>query len=329
MSEDYAVMRNAKGQYVVGYGPFYSRADQPDDETAFYVNDFSLSDPEPWKIPAHIRRFDQLEKKSSNVSCSWESPELQSFAGVFSEVSESITSGEIQKSVPVVVERGRLDSGNIAQHLFSVTPHQNMNAYGWSHKGSGFFGHTPEVLFSYEKGRLRTMALAGTATVNEKEVFSVDQKEIQEHEFVSQMLISSLNEIGMVQPDSRRIMELESLVHFHTPIFVGLYDSVPMDTLMQRLHPTPALGTLPRNDKALTDLIGWRRALDVPEHFGAPMGIYDQGEFYSVVCIRGIHWRGDQLALPAGCGVIEASRLTNEWRELSLKRESVKHMFNV
>jgi menaquinone-specific isochorismate synthase len=28
--------------------------------------------------------------------------------------------------------------------------------------------------------------------------------------------------------------------------------------------------------------------------------------------------------LPAGCGIIEASRLVNEWRELRLKREAVK-----
>ena len=40
--------------------------------------------------------------------------------------------------------------------------------------------------------------------------------------------------------------------------------------------------------------------------------------------MRGIWWRGDQLRLPAGCGVIEASRLVNEWRELRLKREAVK-----
>jgi menaquinone-specific isochorismate synthase len=30
------------------------------------------------------------------------------------------------------------------------------------------------------------------------------------------------------------------------------------------------------------------------------------------------------MMLPAGCGVIEASRMVNEWRELRLKREAVK-----
>ena len=31
----------------------------------------------------------------------------------------------------------------------------------------------------------------------------------------------------------------------------------------------------------------------------------------------------------AGCGVIEASRLVNEWRELRLKREAVKRFLDL
>jgi menaquinone-specific isochorismate synthase len=44
------------------------------------------------------------------------------------------------------------------------------------------------------------------------------------------------------------------------------------------------------------------------------------------VAIRGVWWEGNRLRLPAGCGVIEASRLVNEWRELRLKREAVKRV---
>jgi menaquinone-specific isochorismate synthase len=42
------------------------------------------------------------------------------------------------------------------------------------------------------------------------------------------------------------------------------------------------------------------------------------------VAIRGIWWHDQSVLLPAGCGVIEASRVVNEWRELRLKREAVK-----
>ena len=37
--------------------------------------------------------------------------------------------------------------------------------------------------------------------------------------------------------------------------------------------------------------------------------------------------RENDFALPSGCGVIQESRLVNEWRELALKRDSVRDLF--
>ena len=38
-------------------------------------------------------------------------------------------------------------------------------------------------------------------------------------------------------------------------------------------------------------------------------------------------WKDQHVQIPAGCGVIEPSRLVSEWRELRLKREAVKRVF--
>ncbi len=330
MKGDFALMKNTKGHYVLGHGPFVEHAECPTEGVAFYVNDFGLNSTTPWKVPARVSYLDDFTALADgSVDCEWESMELGGFAEVFAEVNASILRGEIQKAVPVVAELGKMVKGDPKDLIFQEQPDLLLNAYAWSVGDKGFCGLTPEVLFSYEKGRLRTMALAGTASLEEKEVFSVDQKEIREHEFVAQTLISKLGEIGMVKPEARSIMELRSLVHFHTAIYVGLYDAESLESLIRHLHPTPALGSLPRTQKSLSDLYEWRQRLGCPSHFGAPMGVYDKGEFHSVVCIRGIHWDADELRLPAGCGVIEASRLTNEWRELQLKRASVKKLFGV
>ena len=53
------------------------------------------------------------------------------------------------------------------------------------------------------------------------------------------------------------------------------------------------------------------------------------GSFEALVAIRMISWRGEEVEVPSGCGVIEESRLVNEWRELRLKRESVRIAFGV
>ena len=96
-----------------------------------------------------------------------------------------------------------------------------------------------------------------------------------------------------------------------------------------RPHPTPALGPLPRTEETLSQLIGWRNRLQCPPWFGAPFGIWQDGVFEVLVAIRMVAWEQDQLLVPSGCGVIEESRLVNEWRELRLKREAVRAAFGL
>jgi ABC-type multidrug transport system fused ATPase/permease subunit len=138
-----------------------------------------------------------------------------------------------------------------------------------------------------------------------------------------------LGDLGELHRGPRGIMSLGSIVHFHTPIEVELAQQVGITSLIRRLHPTPALGPLPRTEETMAKLIEWRNRLGTPAEFGTPFGAVVDGEFQAIVAIRGIWWNGSEVRLPAGCGVIEASRLVNEWRELRLKREAVKARFGL
>ena len=72
----------------------------------------------------------------------------------------------------------------------------------------------------------------------------------------------------------------------------------------------------------------WRERLNCPPEFGAPFGLYQDGDFEALVAIRMMGWYGDQFRLPSGCGVIQESRLVSEWRELALKRDAVLELFS-
>jgi menaquinone-specific isochorismate synthase len=324
------------GRSLVGHGPFAPAAKPPADDVAFYRNDFGLTSPEPWLVPRHweiVSRMEVAERitQADGVpSCAWEPPDASDFAAVFQEISAAIRTGAFEKTVPVVVERGTLDEppGHrlLATAAGSVEP---LLGYGFSDGVSGFAGASPEGLLSVTNGVLKTMALAGTARAEERDVLAVDEKEIREHEYVAQSLVSKLGDIGRVRRGPRGIMELGSIVHFHTPIEVDLAGDESPAQLIRRLHPTPALGPLPRTPETLEQLIDWRRRLGTPEGFGAPFGAVLHGEFHAIVSIRGLWWHDREILLPAGCGVIEASRLVNEWRELRLKREAVKARFGL
>jgi menaquinone-specific isochorismate synthase len=323
------------GRTVVGHGPFTTATAPPAQGAAFYRNDFGLRSAAPWWIPARYEVLSRGELPArlgtdTRPDCEWSLPEASSFAAVFQEISAAIRGGAFEKTVPVVVERGLLSSppGLSFVHAAASCPEPH-SAYGFIDGDRGFAGTSPECLLSISGSLLRTMALAGTARIEEKDVLAADEKEIREHEYVAQTLVAKLGDLGTVRRGPRGLMELGSIVHFHTPIEVDLSNGPSIDSLVRRLHPTPALGPLPRTPDTMEQLVSWRRRLGTPEDFGAPFGAFLDGGFHALVMIRGLWWQDRELLLPAGCGVIEASRLVNEWRELRLKREAVKARFGL
>lgn len=318
------------GSVLVGHGPFEASATIPTEGVAFYVQDFALQDHTPWKIPNRVERTTTRELASrlhhpSSLECQWQALDPAPFSVVFQEVMSSIHSGVFEKTVPVVTESGMAKHAPGAAIVAAMARQQTpLQSYGWVHPECGFAGATPELLFSLDGTRLETMALAGTARSEDREVFAVDEKEIREHEYVAQTLVSKLLDLGRLERNSREILDLGPIVHFLTLIQVDLQMSMAPEDLLHKLHPTPALGPLPRTVDTMKALLDWRKRLVCPECFGAPFGLWDEGRFDSIVAIRGIWWNGSRLCIPAGCGIIEASRLVNEWRELRLKRDAVK-----
>ena len=108
------------------------------------------------------------------------------------------------------------------------------------------------------------------------------------------------------------------------PADAGLNAEAARAQLVPLLHPTPAVGCLPRDAESMEKLREYRQQLKVPGFFGAPFGfIENDGTTHVIVAIRGICWEGDKISLPSGCGIVGGSAFDHEWRELRLKREAV------
>jgi menaquinone-specific isochorismate synthase len=322
------------GSVLLGHGPFTASAEPPADGVAFHISDFALEEPLPWRVPQRCERIDAADlagrfPDSLAVECDFQTPDATPFSTVFQEVMGCIHAGLFEKTVPVVTEQGHAAGppGRLVPGAMAACRPPLMS-YGWVEPGRGFAGATPELLFSLRDGHLETMALAGTARSEDRDVFAVDGKEIREHEYVAQSLMAKLVDLGTPVRSPREILDLGSIVHFLTPLHMDLAGTVQPADLIRRLHPTPALGPLPRNETTMRKLLEWRTRLDCPGGFGAPFGVLDHGRFDVVVAIRGVWWRGNLVRIPSGCGIIEASRLVNEWRELRLKREAVKDLLH-
>lgn len=334
--KDYAFLTTGSGKTICGRGPFAARATPPRTGAAFYVNDFRLQGENPWLIPsewsasAGLAALRDLANGAEAPRVEWSPPQEERFASVFGRIKDEIASGAFQKSVPVFTEQGRLRSG----HWEGLWPRVEtlkspFFSYGFRCGDRGLLGASPELLVAVQGRQLETMALAGTVDCGQIERFETDPKEISEHELVAEYLCRKLGNIGRVRREPRLTLRLGPIAHLLSAIRVELAEPPELNELMRFLHPTPALGALPRNELTLGKLHGYRDELGAPAWFGAPFGVWLDGSFHAVVAIRNIVWDGPEAYLAAGCGVIEASLLENEWRELSLKRSAVKRMLGL
>jgi menaquinone-specific isochorismate synthase len=332
---DFALFRLPDGRAWLGEGPFHSAPAAPPTGMAFYWNDFDLSDPSPWKIPTSIRPITAADTDLpwSGLPCPkvhWTHPAPEYFEMAFRRIRREVIARRLEKMVPVVSERGSLLQGRWEGLIQRVlTAPKGFWGYACVQDDHGFAGATPELLFKAEGNHMETMALAGTAKPGADADFLDDVKEIEEHEIVVGYLEKQLAQLGQVTRSHRSLMQAGSLRHFQTHLSVTLAVPAEPTTLVPWLHPTPAVGCLPREQQWLDKLRHYRRLLNVPSFFGAPFGFIQDGVAHLVVSIRGVSWQGDTGFLPSGCGIVGGSAYDHEWRELRLKREAVMNLLGL
>lgn len=332
-AESGALFRDGERGLLLGSGPFTSSATRPQGEAAFYVNDYALSDPRPWKIPS---RLVPLEAPAPGElppapAVAWDPPRRETFETVFADIKRHLSLGDIQKTVPALAEHGTLAPGadprEFVCRVAAGAPF--MHPYAYWQGGRGFAGFSPEYLFQANGARLMTMALAGTAPRGEESRLQNDAKEIAEHEIVVEALSRRLSPHGILTRRERTTRPLGSLTHLLTLLKLETAEEQPPEFWIRLLHPTPALGPYPRTAATLGQLMAWRAELGCPSVFGAPFGFSSGRRTEIAVVLRGLVWANRHVELTAGGGIVAGSNAEGEWREFALKRASIKHLFGL
>ncbi|HEY8490732.1 MAG TPA: isochorismate synthase [Dehalococcoidia bacterium] len=190
-----------------------------------------------------------------------------------------------------------------------------------------FLGATPERLVRADGRHVRAMALAGSAPRGATEAedrtlgarLLADPKERREHHLVVRALAEALAACCRLEPvpEAPGLLRLPNVQHLCTPFQGTLRGRSGLLSLVARLHPTPAVGGVPR-ERALA-LIGATERFDRGWYAG-PVGWIDRagsGEF--VVAIRSALVQGGQARLYAGCGLVADSDPAREFEESELK----------
>ena len=233
-----------------------------------------------------------------------------------------VNGGELHKLVLAVRQSMDLDAPFDPLPLLQRLRRQQSGScrFLWQRSShDAFFGASPERLLSLRGGWLRSDALAGTAgRGDDGQQLLRSDKDRREHELVVETITEQLRRSGLA-PHRRRLPQLARhgrLTHLHTPITAEVHN-IPVLSLADQLHPTPAVAGLPRREA-----MAWLRSLEPFERgsYAAPIGWIDSaGDAELRVAIRCGHARGNQLDLTAGAGLVRGSIAERELQEVGLK----------
>ncbi|HUR79394.1 MAG TPA: chorismate-binding protein [Thermoanaerobaculia bacterium] len=340
MQRDFAFIQTSPGRALVGWGPFEQLPFRRPERPAFYITDFFLDDPSPWRHPAQWEEltFEELAARFEEgdvPEIEWEGASREEFAKLFESAAAHFASGDFQKIVPVLFERGRFARrGRWWRYLVSqlASLPRGLHAYGFAYAQHGMIGATPEMLFHAELRGYRTMALAGTRPVLRAEELLHDAKERREHRLVVDDIVRRLAPFGNIEVGPLGLLRLPGIAHLMTPIFFaesGGSEAMSFAEMVRRLHPTAALGVSPRTPAGDR----WLREADrgvKRRAFGAPFGIErEDRSALALVAIRNVQWKGDEVRVGSGAGLLPESQLDRELDELRQKRDQVKALFGI
>ncbi|HUP60368.1 MAG TPA: chorismate-binding protein [Thermoanaerobaculia bacterium] len=342
MARDFVFVQTAPGRVFVGWGPFEQLPFRRPERPAFYVSDFFLDDPHPWRHPAEWEEVGVSDLASRlpgfpvarQPEIEWAALAQGEFTTLFQSAQDSMARGEFTKIVPVIFEHGALRGDGLLAHLveqLAMLP-PGLWAYGYVYKNHGMIGATPELLFQAERSGYRTMALAGTRAVARAEELLTDAKERREHRLVVDDIIRRLAPFGNIEVGPLGLLRLPSIAHLVTPIFfaeAGGSEKMSFAEMVRRLHPTAALGVSPRAPAGER----WLREADrgvKRRTFGAPFGIErEDRSALALVAIRNVQWQGERVRIGSGAGLLAESQLDREWNEMRQKRDQVKALFGI
>ena len=335
-TQQYALIRNSEGNFVYGEGPFTSSDKPTQSGVSFYLNNYDLTNQTPWLIPDSWKLLDRNElldfQSNSIEKLNWKDPSVKSFEVQFNDIQKSIKGGVLKKTVPVVSSTAFTDDRESLMRSLIIKGARNEGPsflYAFQNSSCGFVGLSPELLFELDEKTIRTMALAGTSSESNLENFILDKKEEIEHQIVVDSLRRRLGKYGAISESEKRTHNLGGIVHFLTDIKIRLKQKLSISEVLKQIHPTPAIGTVPRNKTNFSQLKSLRESSSTPEMFAAPFGVKLNQSFFSFIMIRGLFFDNSSISLPTGCGITENSILENEWDELALKRHWVKNEFDL
>ncbi|MCS6808364.1 MAG: isochorismate synthase [Bacteroidota bacterium] len=239
-----------------------------------------------------------------------------------------IESGRIEKVVlarrATMLCRKMLDPLRLLHQLMPYSQHTTAFLLSLT-SDAAMIGTTPEMLYKRSGNIITTEAIAGTrrrgSTPSDDERMSQElytsAKDRREHAAVQRYVAAVLDEITeSFTIGSVDVLQLAHLQHLYAECSGKLRPEIDDAAIIARLHPTPAVGGLPRPPalSLLERIEGFDRGW-----YAAPVGWLNAHAAEFAVAIRSALVAERCVHAFSGAGIVAGSEPETEWQEIEMK----------
>lgn len=218
-----------------------------------------------------------------------------------------------------LVDKERLNIHLIFTQL--LEKYKEAYAYLYYSPSAGLWlGASPEKFVALHENILETTALAGT--ISEGENWS--NKEMEEQMVVTHFLTQNLHDLDSLEADAPETIKAGNLYHIRANIRGTFNSNTNLPALINRLHPTPAVGGFPKA-KAL-EMIAATEKHDREYYsgFAGPISTSKNSHFFVNLRCGKIFNKG--IALFVGGGITKSSVVEKEWDETEKKAGTLERI---
>jgi isochorismate synthase len=195
--------------------------------------------------------------------------------------------------------------------------------FAFERERAAFLGAAPERLVRRAGTLVESEAIAGSIAAGRGGELLESRKERAEHDPVVHAIAEALAPrcVELSVPAEPEVRALRHILHLYTPIRGRLRSPAHVLELVEALHPTPAVGGVPR-----AQALAWIGAHEPAPRgwYAGPVGWFDaagDGEF--VVALRSGLVEGARALIYAGAGIVAGSDPERELAETTLKQRTI------
>ena len=182
---------------------------------------------------------------------------------------------------------------------------------------------TPETLLAGNGDHWQTMALAGTQPYSED--ISWQEKELDEQRYVSTYITHQLERYAHhLREEGPYTTRAGHLAHLRSDFHFTMNDPSHVGDLLYALHPTPAVGGLPKQEAYRFIRHYEHQPRQYYSGFLGPLFVRSQTHLF--VTLRCMRIYDDVCRLYAGGGLLQGSVEALEWQETESKLDTMRRI---